>query len=54
MLGASVRPQFQEFLEQEGQEFLERVDAWLSDHETDDNDADESIRLGLGTYWIEQ
>jgi hypothetical protein len=53
-VAASVRPQFQEFLEQEGQEFLERVDAWLSDHETDDNDADESIRLGLGTYWIEQ
>ena len=53
-VAASVRPQFQEFLEQEGQVFLERVDAWLSDHETDDNDADESIRLGLGTYWIEQ
>jgi hypothetical protein len=53
VLPAAV-PQFQAFLEDEGQAFLERVDAWLSEHEMDDNCTDEGIRLGLGAYWIEQ
>lgn len=47
-------PLFQAFLEREGQAFLERVDEWLSQHELDDDGADEGIRLGLGAYWIEQ
>ncbi len=47
-------PLFREFLEQEGQAFLERVDEWLIEHELDDNDPHEGIRLGLGAYWIEQ
>ena len=43
--------EFREFIEKEGQAFLERVDAWLSEHE--DPDAKNAVRLGLGAYWIE-
>ena len=50
----SARPEFQAFLEGEGQEFLERVDEWLSEHEIEEGSADKGIRLGLGAYWIEQ
>ncbi len=46
-------PEFREFIEIEGQAFLERVDAWLSEHELKDGDDSKSIRLGLGAYWIE-
>ncbi len=45
-------PAFREFIEQEGQAFFERVDAWLTDHE--DEDASNPVRLGLGGYWIEE
>ena len=44
-------PEFRQFIEDEGQAFLERVDAWLSAHE--DRDAKDTVRLGLGAYWIE-
>ncbi len=47
-------PLFREFLQQEGQAFLERVDEWLTEHELDNEHAGEAIRLGLGAYWIEQ
>jgi hypothetical protein len=47
-------PEFQAFLEIEGQAFLERVDGWLSLHEVGKNSGSDGIRLGLGTYWIEQ
>jgi len=50
---ASAMPEFREFINKEGQAFLEVVDAWLSEHENDDGDDKESIRLGLGAYWIE-
>jgi len=53
-VSARARPSFQKYLEQEGQKFLEHVDQWLSDNEVDENSAEESIRLGLGAYWIEQ
>lgn len=47
---------FRQFVEQEGQAFLEKVDAWLSAHEQQSQDtADEkiqTIRLGVGTYLI--
>jgi len=46
-------PAFRQFIEQEGQAFLEKVDAWLTDH--DDNTSDGTrVRLGLGAYWIEE
>ena len=44
-------PAFKQFLDREGQAFLERVDTWLSQHE--DKQASHCVRLGLGTYWIE-
>ncbi|MEL7185521.1 MAG: DUF6502 family protein [Pseudomonadota bacterium] len=47
-------PAFQNFLEQEGQAFLERVDAWLSDHEAAEDSGEATVRLGLGAYWIEE
>ena len=50
---ASAVPEFRKFIEKEGQAFLEVIDAWLSEHEVDDGDDKESIRLGLGAYWIE-
>ncbi|HEY8939118.1 MAG TPA: DUF6502 family protein [Cellvibrio sp.] len=42
---------FREFVEQEGQAFLERMDAWLSEHEQPEADsAGERMRMGVGTY----
>jgi hypothetical protein len=49
---AEAVQEFREFVEKEGQAFLEKVDAWLTDHE--DSEAGECVRLGLGTYWIEE
>lgn len=50
---------FRRFVEKEGQAFLEKIDAWLTENETT---ADEialrpemkTVRLGVGTYLIEQ
>ena len=54
---ARALPAFREFLEREGQDFLERVDDWLSQHELqEDHSAPASrgvIRLGAGVYHIE-
>ena len=47
-------PLFREFVEQEGQAFLERVDEWLTEHELDDDSDEQGTRLGLGIYWIEK
>ena len=56
---------FRAFVEQEGQAFLEKIDAWLTEHELQ-TDADttaeaaqknirrgKNIRLGVGAYLIE-
>ena len=48
----SAVPKFREFIEQEGHAFLDRVDAWLTEHE--DSESDTGVRLGLGAYWIEE
>ncbi len=50
---------FRAFIEQEGQAFLERVDDWLTQHETtseqrEEPDSRDTVRLGLGAYWIEE
>ena len=47
-------PAFREFLEAEGQAFLERVDDWLSAHEVSDDDDSSTTgtRLGVGVYHI--
>ncbi len=46
-----VVPEFREFVEQEGMAFLERIDDWLTEHEVESGSG---LRLGLGTYWIEE
>jgi hypothetical protein len=47
-------PEFTRFLEREAQEFLERADAWLTEHQiAADEDGAETIRLGVGTYHIQ-
>ena len=51
---AKAVPKFHEFIEKEGQAFLELVDAWLTNHETTDSDDTENVQLGLGAYWIER
>lgn len=53
---AQTLPEFRKFLEAEGQAFLERVDAWLTDHQArPDHPLDEAgaIRLGVGVYHIQ-
>ena len=50
---AKALPAFRKFVRTEGQAFLERIDAWLSEHEIKDGDDSKSIRLGMGAYWIE-
>ena len=47
-------PAFRQFIEHEGQDFLERVDAWLTEHEQTEAVETEGVRLGIGAYWIEQ
>jgi hypothetical protein len=47
-------PAFREFLEAEGQAFLERIDDWLSAHEVPQGAvaSKTSMRLGVGVYHI--
>ena len=47
-------PEFRQFLEQEGQAFLEKVDAWLTKHERGEGETSAGVRLGLGAYWIQE
>jgi hypothetical protein len=44
---------FSEFVESEGQAFLERIDAWLSEREALPGAATDVIRLGVGVYQID-
>jgi len=50
-----VLPEFRKFLEQEGQAFLERVDAWLTAHQLPPGaDAEaKRVRIGVGAYHIQ-
>ena len=55
-IAASAVTEFQQFLDREGQAFLERVDAWLTAHEARNSKADvaqASVRLGVGLYHIQ-
>lgn len=55
LMPASAVPEFREFLDQQGQEFLENVDDWLSDHALDSHsDGDESVRIGVGLFAIQE
>lgn len=52
-IAASDVPAFREFLEREGQQFLERIDNWLSEHEASAQHAPQAtVRLGAGLYTI--
>lgn len=48
-------PEFRDLVNKEGQQFLEHLDAWLTQHEVDpqSNPDKELARVGLGMYWIE-
>jgi hypothetical protein len=50
---AGALPEFREFLNKEGQAFLERVDAWLLAHEAADGSKKATIRLGAGVYHLQ-
>lgn len=51
----SVVPAYRSFIYEESQAFLEKVDEWLSNHEipSDEVEGRQSLRLGLGMYWIQ-
>ncbi len=53
-IDAAAVAEFQVFLEQEGQQFLERVDAWLGVHRRTGPPADgrRAVRLGVGLFMI--
>lgn len=44
--------EFERFVEHEGQAFLERVDAWLTENESAEGAGDELVRMGVGTYML--
>ena len=51
----SALPEFREFLNKEGQAFLEKVDAWLLEHQaTGPAGARATVRLGAGVYHLQE
>jgi hypothetical protein len=55
-IDAAAVPEFKRFLEEEGQAFLERVDAWLTAHQVSNSKrATKSppVRLGAGVYHVQ-
>lgn len=51
---ARALPEFQAFMEREGQAFLERVDDWLTRHEAPPDSQERAVvRLGAGVYQIQ-
>ena len=47
-------PAFREFVNRQGQQFLEELDAWLMQHEQNPQSPPSPlVRVGLGMYWIE-
>lgn len=55
-VATSATPEFRNFLNREGQAFLERVDAWLTAHEVADKGGEpgaNTTRLGIGMYQIQ-
>jgi hypothetical protein len=53
---ATVLKEFRRVLEQEGQAFLERMDAWLTEHQVPPGQGVEAelSRLGVGVYHIQE
>lgn len=52
-VAASALPEFREFIEAEGEAFLERVDAWLTEHGQPEQASSPAVRLGMGLFMIE-
>lgn len=52
---AAAMPAYRKFIYRESQQFLEKVDEWLSNHEVTDAEAKKRPvqRVGLGMYWIQ-
>lgn len=46
-------PAYRELIYQEAQAFLEKIDAWLSQHEVPSGDQARTERVGIGMYWIQ-
>jgi hypothetical protein len=53
LVATSAAREFHAFLEQRGQRFLEEVDAWLSAHEAAPGNEEETTRVGVGVYLIQ-
>ena len=55
LVDKSAVPAFKQFLEREGQAFLEKVDAWLTAAEIPEQGTASAAaqRIGLGLYWIQ-
>lgn len=58
-MSPQVATAFRAFVEQEGQAFLEKIDAWLTEHEqvatsTKTSTSTPKLRLGVGAYLIEE
>ncbi len=54
-IDAKALPEFQAFVEQHGQQFLEAVDAWLSKHRVSGTGSQgkEPVRLGVGLFLVQ-
>ncbi len=54
-IAARHLPEFREFLEREGQAFLERVDDWLTQHQAAPGPGkrEKMLRLGVGAYHLQ-
>ena len=54
-VAANAAPEFREYVEEQGQAFLEKVDEWLTEHEVSVDDAGpaERVRLGVGLFTIQ-
>lgn len=50
-VAAGAAPEFRALLERAGQDFLVRIDDWLTAHEVGDDEP--AVRLGVGVYQIE-
>jgi len=46
--------EFESYIAAKGQELLEEIDDWLNKHQLNDTETNtRSVRLGFGTYWIQ-
>jgi hypothetical protein len=56
-MSPNVAAAFRAFVDKEGQAFLEKIDAWLTEHESSSSPTSDNrikMRLGVGTYLIEE